>query len=167
MEVLRTQEHTFHETGSLTRREENNNLVEYVIGQIPRVCEAAADFCEERIPNDETRSRLLRTFEQLQSAEKTFEPIVAHQNVNTSAPPRSVTIGQQLEKLRLECGWSAEELAERVDITPRSVYRHLSDEDRPSKLNLAKYARAFTQHLERTVVIDRTSVNVTKRQKKT
>jgi hypothetical protein len=79
---------------------------------------------------------------------------------------KTQTIGQQIDALRLDCGWTAEYLAERVEITPRSVYRHISDADRPSKLNLAKYQRVFSQQLERKVVIDATSVNVIKRQKK-
>jgi hypothetical protein len=80
--------------------------------------------------------------------------------------PKTKTVGQQIDALRLECTWTAEYLAERVDISPRSVYRHLSDDDRPSKLNLAKYQRAFSEQLERKVVIDATSVNVSKRQNK-
>jgi hypothetical protein len=76
------------------------------------------------------------------------------------------TIGRQLEDLRLRCGWTAEILAERVGLTPRSVYRHLGDHDIPSKLNVAKYQRVFAEKLEIEVVIERTSVNVIKRHNK-
>ena len=76
------------------------------------------------------------------------------------------SIGKQIEALRLECGWTAEELAEKMDISARSTYRHISAQDTPSKLNLAKYQRIFSEALHRTVVISTTSVNVSKRHKK-
>jgi hypothetical protein len=81
-------------------------------------------------------------------------------------PTKQKAIGQQIDALRLKCDWTAEFLAEQVGLTPRSVYRHLSGEDIPSKLNLAKYERSFSEKLGIEVVIQRTSVKVSKRQKK-
>jgi hypothetical protein len=96
-------------------------------------------------------------------------PIKALTEIPTTPTPDPVnerSIGQQIDDLRLKCEWSAEQLAEAIKIAPRSVYRHLSDTDTPSKLNLAKYSKIFSQALHIEVVITKTSAKVSKRHNK-
>jgi hypothetical protein len=162
LEILGDQEDTFHETLQHTARGPGGKEVTSVIGVIPRVCEAAADYCEKRMPDDETAARLRSTFDRLGNRQVAPVPPPSHSTQRIEQK----TIGDQIDALRLECDWTAEHLAELVDISPRSVYRHLSGKDTPSRLNLARYERVFSHHLEKTIVITRTSANVSKRQNK-
>jgi hypothetical protein len=78
--------------------------------------------------------------------------------VIASAPPippiPSVeTIAAQLQRLRLECNWSAEKLAEFVRLDPRTVTRHLSGETTPHLRNISAYQRIFIKQLKRHIVI--------------
>ncbi len=66
-------------------------------------------------------------------------------------------LAEQITTLRIECGWTIEALAERVGIEARSVLRHTGGANQPSALTLAKYCKAFSQHLGRTVVIRKMS----------
>jgi hypothetical protein len=63
----------------------------------------------------------------------------------TAADPR--TLGQKLDKYRLECGWSVEELAAKVGLDRSSTQRHLSDQVKPRPQHLRKYATAFSNEL--------------------
>jgi hypothetical protein len=74
------------------------------------------------------------------------------------------SIGKQIEACMLECGWTAEYLAEQIGIEPRSVYRHISDQNKPSKRHRFKYCTIFSKQLIRNIVISDTSVKVSKRQ---
>ena len=64
---------------------------------------------------------------------------------------RYKTIGEQIKKLCNDCLVSVEELADAIHVSPRSVYRHLSDSDRPSKRHWAAYEKYFTAKLQRPV----------------
>lgn len=161
LEILGDQEDTFHETALHTSRGDDGKEVTSEIGVIPRVCEAAADYCEKRMPSDEPVERLRSTFDRLRDQRMTLAD-----SPSPTTQQGQTAMGDQIDALRLECGWTAEHLSELVNISPRSVYRHLSGKDTPSKLNLARYQRVFSQHLHRTVVISKTSVNVSKRQNK-
>jgi DNA-binding XRE family transcriptional regulator len=124
-------------------------------GVIQHLCEASAMFA----------ARLERL--EIEHGPKTITSNSGEADI--SAKVESIeqkTVGQEIDELRLLCGWTAEQLADMVEISPRSVYRHLSGEDLPSKLNRAKYERTFSGHLGKTVVISKTSVNVSKRQDK-
>ena len=60
LDVLKDEEHTFHLTATGTFRLESGEEVSHRIGRIPRVCEAAADYCEKRMPDDEQQTVNLR-----------------------------------------------------------------------------------------------------------
>lgn len=72
-------------------------------------------------------------------------------------PPTLETIGLQLNRLREECRWTEEQLAERISISLRSVQRHLAGESIPYSRHIHAYERVFSKRLERQVVIDRMS----------
>jgi DNA-binding XRE family transcriptional regulator len=57
------------------------------------------------------------------------------------------TIAAQIERLRAECRLTVEDLAEALDVEPRSVYRHLSGKTIPRKKQTAAYEKLFSKHL--------------------
>jgi DNA-binding XRE family transcriptional regulator len=65
------------------------------------------------------------------------------------------TIAAQLQRLRRECNWSAEKLAEAVRLNPRTVARHLSGETTPHLRNISAYERVFSKQLKRRVVVNK------------
>lgn len=75
------------------------------------------------------------------------EPIVPHAS--------NETIAAQLQRLRRECNWSAEKLAETVRFDPRTVTRHLSGETTPHLRNISAYERVFSKALQRKIVINK------------
>jgi DNA-binding transcriptional ArsR family regulator len=62
-------------------------------------------------------------------------------------------LSEQIDDLRNECRWTVEELAEVIDVAPRSVYRHLSGEATPRKRQVAAYEKAFSDKLKRPVLL--------------
>lgn len=84
----------------------------------------------------------------------------------TPAPPapeppglsETETLGEQLDRLRKECRFTVEELAEKVGLDPTSVHRHLADKSVPHLSNLGAYERVFSKKLGRKIVIEKTPV---------
>ncbi len=66
------------------------------------------------------------------------------------------TVGDQIDRLRDECDLSIEELAEKMDIHPTNVSRHIHGESNPSRINLIKYNRLFSKLLNAHIVIKKT-----------
>jgi DNA-binding XRE family transcriptional regulator len=62
-----------------------------------------------------------------------------------------VPLGTQIDSLRKECRMTVEELADALDVTPRSVYRHLSGEADPRPRQIAAYEKLFSQKLGKPV----------------
>ena len=74
------------------------------------------------------------------------------------SPAKSVdSIGAQINRLREECRFSVEELAEEVELETRSVQRHIADVHIPHNRHLRAYERTFSKLLNRQVVISKTS----------
>jgi ribosome-binding protein aMBF1 (putative translation factor) len=67
------------------------------------------------------------------------------------------TVASQIERLRQQCRMTVEELAEALDVVPRSVFRHLSGESIPRNRHLAAYERVFSERLKTKIVILKTS----------
>ena len=63
------------------------------------------------------------------------------------------TIGQQIDRWRLRCGWSIAKLAAEVELDESSVKDHLADRARPRVENLQSYERVFTEKLEMLITI--------------
>jgi hypothetical protein len=81
----------------------------------------------------------------------------SHPSSEPVAPPIAPgeTIAAQLQRLRKECNWSADRLAEAVKFDPRTVTRHLSGETVPHLRNISAYERVFSKKLKRQVVINK------------
>jgi ribosome-binding protein aMBF1 (putative translation factor) len=147
LSLLKDQEHTFHEAEGGSGD-----------GCIPRVCEAAADYCESQLHYDidpsvaqrleEFRhSRIMRAFSPTPETKTTTE------EPPPSEPPRAEAIASQIDRLREECHWTMETLAAKTGLSVRSVQRHLSGDAKPYERNIPAYERAFSKQLKRDVVI--------------
>ena len=77
------------------------------------------------------------------------------------ALPQAITpeesIAAQLQKLRDECRWTIEDLAEAAEISTRQVARHLSGQFKPHPRKISAYERAFSKRLKRQVVVRKMS----------
>lgn len=62
-------------------------------------------------------------------------------------------VSEQLKKLRDECRMTIEEIAEEINVRPRSVSRHLSGEDVPRRKTLRAYESIFSKRTGRTIQI--------------
>ena len=67
------------------------------------------------------------------------------------------TVAAQIQRLRDECRWTNEDLAEAADLSTRQVARHVSGEAMPYKRNIATYERVFSKKLKRQIVISKKS----------
>jgi hypothetical protein len=144
--------------------------IEGEMGVVVQVCGASADQCYRlesaaiaretpkwRVigPSEETRAMqaLASELRFQRFATGRLEPAIEH------SPPHAHnrSVADQLQTLRNEARLTVEQLAERVRIQPRSVWRHLSGTASPRIGNLGAYERAFTNLLKRKVVIGNTS----------
>jgi DNA-binding XRE family transcriptional regulator len=82
---------------------------------------------------------------------KTESRQAAEPTVQASSDGNS--IGIQLTNYREECRLTIEQLAEAVDIDPRSVHRHMSGDAEPRIRHIAAYERAFSKALGRKVIV--------------
>lgn len=69
----------------------------------------------------------------------------------------SEPLNRQIEAFRVECRITVEELAEGLDVAPRSVYRHLSGEAAPRHRQIASYEKLFSQKLGRKIRLETSS----------
>jgi len=95
-------------------------------GQIPRVCEASADYC------------LSRSNESEQSAK---------------GKPYKTSLGRNIDKYRLECGWSYDDLAHWSNIDKKRILAHVNAGKTAYPSTLKKYADAFTKKLQRPIEV--------------
>lgn len=72
-------------------------------------------------------------------------------SLTSTAHKRDETLGEQIKKLSIESRLNVEKLAEAIDVSPRSVYRHLSGRDDPSKSHLDAYEKVFSAKLKKQV----------------
>ena len=133
----------------------------HMTGSINHPHEGSANFCKA------LESEALQTeFEEKQRNDPKIamaEPVPAQSTPDKTAeeqislarpiPSTRETVATQLSRLRDESPLTVEQLAEAVDIDPRSVYRHLSGATLPHKRHLKAYEKVFSQVLQRTVVI--------------
>ena len=82
-------------------------------------------------------------------------PIVKRTSTQLALPE---PIRSQLRRLQERARLRTEELAERVGLTPRSVFRHLSGKSIPRLNHIGAYEHIFSEVLETKIVIDITSV---------
>lgn len=68
----------------------------------------------------------------------------------------SNSVASQIEQLRVECRLTVEQLADKMKLEPRSVYRHLAG-TKPRIGHLGAYENVFSELLGRKVVISDTS----------
>jgi hypothetical protein len=68
-------------------------------------------------------------------------------------PPVSESLPEQLNRLRRECRWTVDTLAEKVNLDVRTVQRHLAGSRKPRLAHIGAYERVFSKALDRVVLI--------------
>jgi hypothetical protein len=156
-------------------RSRDGVTVEDDAGIVHSVCQASEEYCFKL----ETEYIAARPFRESRERSKGLSDIVRFrlaegrtteivglsspilptppQNTTQQHEPPSETAGQQIERLRTESHLTAEDLAEELGVTPRSIFRHLSGTVVPHGRHLAAYERVFSNRLQRRVVIRKTS----------
>jgi hypothetical protein len=172
LDLLKQEEHTFHPSGATSLQLEDGIEATTEVGFIPRVCEAAADYCEKRIPEDESRERFRRSMEKATdrfygvSSTHIVAPVLGSyrsgwrrldvETPASTAPQQQEPTCIQLSKLREESRLTVEQLAERVKLDTRSVERHLAGKTIPRLAHIGCYEKIFSELLARHVVISKT-----------
>lgn len=64
------------------------------------------------------------------------------------------SIASQIEDLRIECRLTVEDIAEALSVSPRSVYRHLSQGAIPRARQIAAYEKLFSEKLGKSIRLE-------------
>lgn len=72
-------------------------------------------------------------------------------SVSPANPAFPGSIGEQIRQLREECLFTNEQLAEALGVDRRSVVRHISGDNLPSKQHISKYQKLFSTRLRKEV----------------
>jgi hypothetical protein len=94
---------------------------------------------------------------QQQSPAPEAKPSASTEIKPAPSDPTEETIAAQIQRLRDECLWTNEELAEAVNLSARQVSRHVSGDSAPYKRNIAAYQQVFSNKLKRQILIRKMS----------
>jgi ribosome-binding protein aMBF1 (putative translation factor) len=72
-----------------------------------------------------------------------------------AAADLKMRIGQNIEKLKKECGWSADKLADKTGIDKKSILSHMHGKSKPNPKTLKEYAQAFSKELNRPITANK------------
>lgn len=61
------------------------------------------------------------------------------------------SFAENVDRLRKECGWTNEDLAEAVGVDVTTIYSHMKGTSKPRPQNIAEYAKAFSEKLGREI----------------
>lgn len=139
LDLLRAESRRYRGGGSLTTVADGVSTTAE-IGTIHSVCLASRDQCYKL----ETKAIAARM---VPAAPVSAQPL----------PEAQETVAQQIERLRVECDWKLETLAEMADISARTAQRHISGVTIPFARLLGRYERVFSKKLKRQVVIKKLS----------
>jgi hypothetical protein len=120
-----------------------------VRGKIDRVFEASSALCRK------FESVALQTEFEAEQRKKLDAKLLRLDPIPeaATAPLSNETIAAQIQRLRDECRLTTEELAEKIELEPRSVQRHIAGDSIPYTRNLRRYETEFSKLLKRQVVI--------------
>jgi transcriptional regulator with XRE-family HTH domain len=62
-------------------------------------------------------------------------------------------VGENIDRVRKECGWSFDKLAEKTGIDKKSILSRVNKGTKPHPATLRIYAQAFTRELQRTITV--------------
>lgn len=98
--------------------------------------------------------------ERLRTGAKQAESSLAQNNGKTTqrvvdgkptADDLKVRIGRNIEKLRKECGWSLDKLADKTGIDKKAILSHVHGKSKPNPGTQKEYAQAFAKELNRLI----------------
>jgi hypothetical protein len=119
-------------------------------GMILSVCVASATFCTRLqrsafYQSQPTHSGVANRYSDKELPHKVVRPPA---NGIVAAGP---AIGENINKLRKECGWSFDEIAKETGIDKRLICRHVNKGTKPTPRLLREYAQAFSRRLGRKI----------------
>jgi hypothetical protein len=123
---------THSDDGTVTRAE---------VGTIRCVCLASEEYCFKLETEAIARQKLAFA-----------KPMVL---AEARQPATAESIAAQLTRLREECRWTIDELAEKIQVNLRTAQRHLASDNIPHKRHIAAYERVFSKELKRQIVIEK------------
>jgi DNA-binding XRE family transcriptional regulator len=68
-------------------------------------------------------------------------------------PKAATSTGQNIDRLRKECGWSFDKLAEVTGIDKKQILSHVNKGTKPHPRILKEYAQAFSRELRRQITV--------------
>ena len=84
--------------------------------------------------------------------ERTEKALEGHStSKRTNSASTKIRIGQNIDKLRRESGWSYEKLADATGIDKKLVLSHVHGRHKPNPSTLKEYAQAFSRSLSRSI----------------
>jgi ribosome-binding protein aMBF1 (putative translation factor) len=157
----------------ITRALDNGSVEIEEGGHILNVCFASAEYCYQletaaiaRLDPSAARIEIISANMKDRAKAKALEEYLTEKEKNrlrqtdsqttATAPEPVESIGAQINRLREQCRWTLERLAEAVEIDPTNVSRHLSDKSVPHLKNLGAYERVFSKALGKNIVIHKT-----------
>ena len=113
-------------------------------GIITNVWEASATFCLWL-----EKQALEARHGSTELVQKSGKTALSSESESTNTASR---IGQNIDALRLECGWSFDKLAEETGIDKKLILSHVNKGAKPIPRILKEYAQAFSKKLGRNII---------------
>jgi hypothetical protein len=118
-------------------------------GIITNVYEASANFCfwlEKQTLEAEHR----RGGVDLEAAKRIAAMVEG--TPATGNKPKS-PIGRNIDRLRKECGWSFDDLADKTGIDKKNILAHVNEGRKPRPRTMKEYAQAFSKEQQREITV--------------
>ena len=112
---------------------------------IDRVCRASMDLCA-LLETEAFAEEIARGTDIAKGSKQ--------QELQRDRPPSGVGVGQNIERLRFEIGFSYEKLATRMGVERKTVQANASGRTRPRPQTLKLYADVFSEELGRPVSVE-------------
>jgi Helix-turn-helix len=110
---------------------------------------------ETQRPGIEAESRQEAVIRKVLAEELDKRIIVRQQDLPPSLPRTYKTpLARNIDRLRHECGWSLDQLAEESGIAKQLILRHINQGKNATPRILKKYAQAFSRGLNRSVLVE-------------
>jgi ribosome-binding protein aMBF1 (putative translation factor) len=129
-------------------------------GVILRVCEASATFCSRlerkavtRLRTGDRQVESPRAQNSANSGQST-SPYRQSESTYAAAPNmrQTTAVGRNIDRLRKECGWSLDRLADETGMGKKLILSHVNKGARPIPRILKEYAEAFSKALGRKII---------------
>jgi hypothetical protein len=123
-------------------------------GTITNVHEASANFCswleKQALEGEHRLGSVDLGLASVEVAGRSAD--IAESNLATGIEPKS-PIGQNIDRLRKECGWSFDDLARKTGMDKKNILAHVHKGRNPRPSTMKEYAQAFSKELHREITV--------------